>query len=136
MAKTTTSSNQSHLSPSSLNTRASSLPALSSNAEKGEEEVKEKTVSEDVDGQTGQEESSTALKSALATLTSRYAELQLRSSSIASQLDHQMKANAEIKNLIVQSAVIGGRSGSDEDEVRISVFLGIFIFFVSRTRID
>ncbi|KAJ3197239.1 hypothetical protein HDU67_003785, partial [Dinochytrium kinnereticum] len=49
-----------------------------------------------------------ALRTSLSKVTSKYASLQQQHAAIASQLDHQLRANAEIKRLIVGSAM--GRS--------------------------
>ncbi|KAI8848587.1 hypothetical protein BC829DRAFT_393895, partial [Chytridium lagenaria] len=60
------------------------------------------------------------LHAALTKLTHKYVTLQQQHSAIASQLDHQLRANAEIKRLIVGSAIASApspRGKGDVDEL-------------------
>ncbi|KAJ3283478.1 hypothetical protein HK104_010357 [Borealophlyctis nickersoniae] len=51
------------------------------------------------------------LRSQLAKLTSRFAELQQSSTATAEHLDHQMRVNSEMKKLIVGASIGGGNTG-------------------------
>ncbi|KAJ3165642.1 hypothetical protein HK101_000183, partial [Irineochytrium annulatum] len=62
--------------------------------------------------QAGASEREEKLAQHLTKLTARHADLQQKAAILRSQLDHQLRANAEIKRLIVGASVGGGGGGS------------------------